>query len=500
MTMKSTTFVFVLLCMLLAACGGGASTPTPQVQSATSKNSSVILIPAAPNVQTIPPAAGVTAKIYFPASNYTSSYAAALSGTATTPTNIPAFTGGTPLEYVVFTPTVTGGYYAFPGFVFTAYPGFPAYNAGGFYKLAYYSSADASAGYVDMGYASSVVNTSASTVIAFGSTPGYTPPSTSARKRAAATQSPSPVPSPSATPFVAAQGYNYVWVLYASSVSPTPMPTLAPSTSSMTFANVGAKYAQTLTVSYPNESGAITVTSGNTKVATVSGSGNAPGPVTFTVTPTGAGTTTLTIAGANDAKTTVDVSVSIPSGLTASPSPLTFSTLGAKQTLTVAYPNDAGDTLTVGGGSCVSVNGASSASGTLSSTPLTFTIAITTPTSCTLTISAGNGASITDAVNVTIPQGLFTSTTSLQLYGTGSSYAQTFTAYDFTDSGTIGATSSNPAVATVTPSSGTAPTSNAGITFTVTPVALGSSTITLAAGSHTVKVNVTVNSTEIIGN
>jgi hypothetical protein len=520
--MKWTTVALAFVCVEFAACGGGggggsSSVPVP-VSTATTA-SSLVTIPAGANVQSVPPVNGIAAKMYIPGPSETNSltaaYAAALSGTSTTPQGVPALTIGTPLEYIVFTPTVSGSYATYPGFVFTAASGFPAYGIGAFYHMAMYTNAATTKGYVDLGFPTSVVTNANSTTVAFGSTPGFTPPSSSSMQRVA---SATPAPAPT---FGTSAGYNYVFVLYASTVSPTPSPTptpaptptpvIAASPGSMTFANVGMSYAQSLKVSYPGETGAITVASNNTHIVSVSGSGNAPS-ATFTVTPLAVGNTTLTVSSGS-ATATVDVSVSIPGGLTASPSPMTFANVGAsfEQTLNIAYPNDVGDTVTVSTSStaCATVNGNASATGTIASIPVPFTIVPTGQANCTLTIAAGNGASATDAVTVNVPVDLSTSpSSSIALYGTTAPvFDQTLIVQYPAYTGSVTVTSSNASVATVstTASALTGSASAAGTlpgpsTFTIVPVGVGSCTLTALAGNgQSLTLTVTVNSTGITG-
>jgi hypothetical protein len=96
------------------------------------------------------------------------------------------------------------------------------------------------------------------------------------------------------------------------------------------------------------------------------------------------------------------------------------------------------------------------------------------------------------------PPGLSAVPNPLAIYGLGASFAQTIDVRYPGYTGAISATSSNASVATiaVAPSgTGNGPDAQ----FLVTPKAVGACTLTFTAGGLTLVVNVTVNSTEIIG-
>jgi hypothetical protein len=79
-----------------------------------------------------------------------------------------------------------------------------------------------------------------------------------------------------------------------------------------------------------------------------------------------------------------------------------------------------------------------------------------------------------------IPGTLALSTSSLNFSALGSSNNQVFTAQEFNYVGTLNASSSNTSVATITPASTPAPGAAKSVTYTVTPVNFGKSTITVS--------------------
>jgi hypothetical protein len=107
------------------------------------------------------------------------------------------------------------------------------------------------------------------------------------------TASPSPSPSPTQ--------------------SPTPAPTpgvVVISSTSLSFTNVGATYAQTVTMSQTHYSGAFQVTTANCSgIATVGSLTDA----SFTVTPVAAGSCTFTVTGTAGQSATLTIGVTTTS-------------------------------------------------------------------------------------------------------------------------------------------------------------------------------------------
>ncbi|MBV9409678.1 MAG: hypothetical protein JO164_12695, partial [Candidatus Eremiobacteraeota bacterium] len=109
------------------------------------------------------------------------------------------------------------------------------------------------------------------------------------------------------------------------------------STSSLTFNNVGATYAQTFTVSQSGYTGAFVPMSSNTGVATVSVSATSNNSATITVTPVGPGSATITVTGGASQSAQVQVGVGAPP-VVPTPSSLMFPGTGApyNQNVTVS--------------------------------------------------------------------------------------------------------------------------------------------------------------------
>jgi hypothetical protein len=125
--------------------------------------------------------------------------------------------------------------------------------------------------------------------------------------------------------------------------------------------------------------------------------------------------------------------------------------------------------------------------------PVTFTVTPRALGSCTVTVS--DMTSQTAAVSVKVVSAVVLSPTSLNFLATGSGFAQTFSASETGYNGTLTQTNTcNPSsgtIATVSPVSGAAP-----VTFTVTPQAAGTCTITVSdTNGQSAALTVTVTTT-----
>jgi len=212
----------------------------------------------------------------------------------------------------------------------------------------------------------------------------------------APTLSPTPVPTLSPTP--------------APTLSPTPSPTPTPapvglSPASLSFTNLGAGNAQSVTAAQSGFTGTFTAsgancTQGSTTVATIaSTSSNA-----FSVTPTAAGSCSVTITGSG-ASATLSVSVTL-APLALSPSSLAFTASGASyaQTFAASEPGYTGaftETDTCNPGTAIATVSAASGPGPTAN----FTVTPQSAGSCTITVHDTNGQTSTVTVGVTITQG-----------------------------------------------------------------------------------------------
>ncbi|MBC5823430.1 MAG: hypothetical protein GIX02_01165, partial [Candidatus Eremiobacteraeota bacterium] len=265
-------------------------------------------------------------------------------------------------------------------------------------------------------------------------------------------------------------------------VAPQPGPlTLRPN--SVTFTDVGAANAATVTVSETNYSGAFTIANDTCSgtIATI-GAPSSNGPtatiqITPLSTPSG-GSCSFAVRDDHGGSATETVTVGPFGAIVANPSSFTL-TVGQTAPLTITESNYSGRFTQSG---CTGI-------ARLDGTKPNFTITALAPGTCSFTINDDHGQST--MISVTVTAALTVNPTSLQV-ATGTS--GTFTATDSScgPSDTISASSANTAVATVTPS--TAPCSG-GATFTVTGVSTGTTTISVTdtlGGTATVSIGVDV--------
>jgi len=252
------------------------------------------------------------------------------------------------------------------------------------------------------------------------------------------------------------------------SVTVTPPGVLSVNPTSLSFLVGGA--SQTFGASESSYTGAITASSGDKAVATVSpASGSSP--VTFTVTPTGPGTTTITVKDDHGGAITVNITVTPPGSLSATPGNLTFTTPaagGTPQPFTANQSSYTGPITAVSNDVTVAT-----VSGSGNGPSVTFTVTPVGPGSTTITVSGGGGQTATVAISVIGP--LTTNPTTLTFSGTTST--QNFTAMDPLYSGTLTASVDKPSVATVSPLTRTGP---GPVTFHVDPHSEGSATVTVS--------------------
>jgi hypothetical protein len=264
-------------------------------------------------------------------------------------------------------------------------------------------------------------------------------------------------------------------------ITVTPPGSIIVSPSSLTFITPGAGGTpQPFTAREASYTGAITATSNDTGVATVSGSGNGPGPVTFTVTPVGPGTTMITVNGGS---APAHVNITVIGPLTTNPTSLTFSGTTASQDFTASDPLYGGtisasvDNPTI---ASVAPSSLSGPSGTFHVTPLSEG-----NTNVTVTDTFGETAKVSIVVS---SAGLSVNPTILTFTVTGA--PQTFTATENNYTGPITATSNHPGQATVSPASANGPTPPP---FTVTPVSAGNASIAVSdTHAHTKFVDIDV--------
>lgn len=262
---------------------------------------------------------------------------------------------------------------------------------------------------------------------------------------------------------------------------------LSVSTSSVTLN--GAGDTAPFTASERFYTGAISASSGDTTVATVSpASGSGPGPVSFTITAVGPGTTNINVTDNHGGSQPVSVTVNATPVL--SPNTLTFTDVGTGKNVTISEPGYSGN-LTRTGDTCGSMGIASvlpvtvSVSGTITVTPLS------TASGGTCQFAYKDSFSNTSApVTVTVgPFGAVSpSPTSLSFMDVGSGNAKTFTASETKYSGQLTIDASACAgIATVSPNSGAS-----GTTFTVTPVGSGGPCDVNISDDHTQSATVSV--------
>ncbi len=262
--------------------------------------------------------------------------------------------------------------------------------------------------------------------------------------------------------------------------SPTPPPgTLSANPTALSFASQTAT-PKTFTASESNYTGAISASTGNAAVATVSGGGNGPGPVTFTVTPVGAGTTTITVSDGRGGSVAVGITVSGPLLLSQQTLAFTSPTAGAK-TFTASEADYSGPLSAASNDTTIaSVSGSGSGPG-----PVTFTVTPVGAGNTQIVVSDGQGNSA--SVNVSVAGKLVANPTSLTFNVGGPSQNVGVSEANYT--GAITGVSNNDLVAVVT-GGGNGP---GPVAFTVTPVETGSTTLTFSdTHGNTVSVSVTV--------
>lgn len=251
-------------------------------------------------------------------------------------------------------------------------------------------------------------------------------------------------------------------------------------TTSVTALSVNVGATNSFTATDVGSVATITATSGTPSVSTVSpSSGTAPGPITFTMTGVAPGTSTVNVT---DGVTTVPVTVTVPTPvLTTSVSTLSVN-LGATGTFTASETNC---TCTISASSGNAGVATVSPSSGAAPGPVTFTMTPVTPGTTTVTVSDSRGRST--PVVVTVPTPVLSTSKSALWVVVG--VPGTFTASQTNFTGSIAASSSIPATATVAPASGSAP---GPVTFTVTGVAFGEANIAVTSGPNTVNVPVVV--------
>jgi hypothetical protein len=254
---------------------------------------------------------------------------------------------------------------------------------------------------------------------------------------------------------------------------------------SLSFTAVGSGSSQTFAASESNYSGPLTAASLNAAVATVSpASGSGPNQ-TFTVTPQGPGSTSIVVT--DDHGNSASVSINVTGSLSVNPTSLSFNDTGPgnSQIFTASEPNYVGP-LTA---SSADTSVATVTPGTGTGPDQVFTVTPTGAGNTTITVSDNHGNSASVAITVTVPGALSVNPTSLNFTGLGSANRQTFVASEPNYSGALNAVSGNPAVATVSPASGSGPTR----TFTVTPQGAGTTSIVVTdTRGNSASVSITV--------
>ena len=241
---------------------------------------------------------------------------------------------------------------------------------------------------------------------------------------------------------------------------------------------------QPFTASENSYSGPINASSGNAAVATVAPASGS-NPATFTVTPTGPGSTSITVTDNHGGSAVVSVTVTPPGALSVNPTSLSFLVGGAPQTFSASESSYTGAITAASGNNSVAT--VSPASGT---SPVTFTVTPTGPGSTTISVQDNHGGSKTVSITVTPPGSLSVTPGSLTFTTPAAGGTpQPFTASQSSYTGPITAVSNDVTIATVS-GSGNGP---GPVTFTVTPVGPGATTMTVTGGGgHTATVNVTV--------
>lgn len=268
--------------------------------------------------------------------------------------------------------------------------------------------------------------------------------------------------------------------------NPSPTPTPAPGVLTVTPMSLtfkGSAQTQPVMVSESNYSGSFTVTSGDLTVATVSGSGNGPGPVTFNVMSVAPGNTTLTVTDNHSGMQSVTVTVEGP--LTVSTNSVAIVGLANTMQFTASESFYAGP---IGAASSnpgvATVSGGGTGPG-----PVAFTVTPVAVGNANIQVTDDHGGSQIVVVSITV--GSLTVNPITLSFSSPTDSPQQFNAIDSAaDFSTIwSATSSNAAIATVTPASqvGDSPT-----TFTVTPAGTGQATITVNDDNGTAVVSVGV--------
>jgi hypothetical protein len=262
---------------------------------------------------------------------------------------------------------------------------------------------------------------------------------------------------------------------------PSPPPgVLSTNPTSLDFASQSAA-PQTFTASESNYTGDISAAvTGNTGVATVSGSGNGPGPVTFTVTPVAAGSTTITVSDAHGGNVAVQVAVSGPFQVT--PQNMSFdSPTAAPKPITVTELDYSGPFSAISNNTTVAtVSGSGNGPG-----PVTFTVTPHVAGNTNIVVSDNLGH--TTNVGVSVAGVLSANPTSLTFNVGGP--AQNVGVSEPNYTGAISAVSNKTSIATVT-GGGNGP---GPVPFSVTPVGSGSTSVTFSdIHGNTVNVSVTV--------
>lgn len=256
------------------------------------------------------------------------------------------------------------------------------------------------------------------------------------------------------------------------SVTVGPFGSLAPSTASLQFNDVGPTITQTFTVSESGYTGSLTLNesacAGVASVNPTSGSTS----TTFTVTSVGAGgPCSLSISDDHGSpNATVSVTVGPFGPVSPSPGSVSLTVAGANGSFTVSETGYAG-TFTADASSCGSAASVSPASGT------TFTVSPgTTAGNCAISVSDDHGQGA--KVNVFVTSGAMTVDNASLQFGTPPAPTQTFTATSPSATLITITSAPDPLVATVSPASGAGPS----VTFTVTPVGNGRTSLTVSDG------------------
>lgn len=233
----------------------------------------------------------------------------------------------------------------------------------------------------------------------------------------------------------------------------------------------------------------VSATSQSPSIATVSAAGNN----TFTVTGQSAGTDTINLTDASNIGTEqVNVngplSVSSGSSLTfdgtrsdgsgTAPQTFTVSDLGPATTVTATL---AAGAASFSNTSVVLTSQKATVSGQAQFTVYPVGSSTASSAATSIALSDLSGCSVSNAVSVTvIPGALSLSASSLNFSALGSGNSKIFTASEYDYTGALTATSSNTSVATVSPATTPAPGAAKSVTYTVTPVNYGKSTISVS--------------------